>query len=57
MIFTRKKGWKEIKFGKIFYTEDNVRISTERNEITSSVYCARLGIHPPAVNPIASLTN
>jgi len=43
MIFTREKGWKEIKLGRIFYTEDNVRISTERNEITSSVYCAHLG--------------
>ncbi|MCP4178366.1 MAG: hypothetical protein GY756_11420 [bacterium] len=43
MIFTREEGWKELKLGRIFYEEDNLEISSKRNHIISSVYCAHLG--------------
>ena len=45
MVFTREEKWKEIKLCRMFNEHDNITISKNRNEITSSRYVAHLGNH------------
>lgn len=45
MILTRKKGWKEMKVGRIFSESDIVPIQKKRNEIIDSDYICHLGTH------------
>lgn len=45
MILTREEGWKEVKLGRIFRSNDNIEVSKERGLITQSHYVAHLGGH------------
>lgn len=43
MVFTREEGWKEIKLGRVFNSNENIAVTEKRNEIKNSKYCAYLG--------------
>lgn len=43
MVLTREEGWKEIKLGRVFKSNDNIPITKDRHWIKDSNYCAYLG--------------
>ena len=43
MVFTREDGWKEIKLGRVFNSNENIAVTQKRHEIKNSKYCAYLG--------------
>jgi hypothetical protein len=45
MIFTREKGWKEIKLGRLFTASSCVGVQPGRNEVMQSLYVCHLGGH------------
>lgn len=45
MLFTREEGWKEIKVGRVFQADMNIKINKKRNQINRSLYICHLGEH------------
>jgi len=45
MFLTRKEGWKEVKLGRIFCSENAIKVNKDRGMITESQYVAHLGTH------------
>ena len=43
MLFTRDKGWKELKLARIFHGTKVIDIQQGRSEIVDTVYCSHLG--------------
>jgi hypothetical protein len=43
MYLTKEEKWKEAKLGRIFNTENNIRISSNRSIISNSTYISHLG--------------
>ena len=45
MVFSREKGWKEMKVGRLFNQSACIPIQQDRNQITQSLYVCHLGDH------------
>jgi hypothetical protein len=45
MTFTREKGWKEIKLGRLFRAGSRVQVQARRKEVMQSLYVCHLGGH------------
>ena len=45
MTFTREKGWKEIKLGRLFKASSRVQVQADRKEVMQSLYVVHLGGH------------
>lgn len=45
MFLTREQGWKEVKLGRVFCSEDSIKVNKNRGMITQSQYVAHLGTH------------
>jgi len=45
MIFTREKGWREIKVARLFKASSRVQIQKERVQVMQSLYVCHLGGH------------
>lgn len=57
MVFTREEGWKEIKVGRIFASDDCVAVQENRHEIVQSQYVCHLGAHQGFLNKMEYYTD
>ncbi len=45
MIFTREKGWREVKVGRLFRAHSRVAVQKGRNQVLDSLYVCHVGGH------------
>jgi len=57
MVHTKEAGWKEIKLGRVFNSDENIPITEHRNWIGRSTYCAYLGGHEKFLERFELLLN